>query len=182
VSRPLAVAVAVLAAACSAPAKVVAPQAAGVARPPAAAAPEASGPARWIYTDRIGAIFDSSSPAPTLPGSEPALLDGVRVLVTNGILDGWARSGERLSGFRRLPPRFGGGYALWSQERTYRADTFLGELTVLADVSASGGIRPWIGALLLRTSAGTVLLDPTTLALRRADFPGLADEIGRAHV
>ena len=139
--------------------------------------PETIRSARWIYTDRVGAIFDPSLPLPALPGSEPALLDGVRVMVSNGILDAWARKGERLIGFRRLPPGLGGGYALWSDARTYRADTFLGELTVLADLGATGGIRPWIGALLLRTSVGNVLLDPTTGALRRAEFPGLADAV-----
>ena len=139
--------------------------------------PPASRPARWIYTDKIGAIFDPSTPAPALPGSEPAILDGVRVLVTGGILDGWARSSERMIGFRRLPPRGGGGYAIWSGTRTYRAETFLGDLTVLADVSASGGMRPWMGSLLLRTSLGSVLLDPATRALRRADSPGIADGV-----
>ena len=170
--------VALLGAACSASGQSTSPRAAVVA-PPAAprTPPEVSGPARWLYTDRFGAIFDPSIPAPTLPGSEPAILDGVRVLVTNGILDGWARAEPRLLGFRRLPARFGGGYAIWSDARTYRADTFLGELTVLADVGASGGVRPWLGALLLRGSMGSVLVDPTTRALRRADFPGVADVI-----
>jgi hypothetical protein len=177
VSRPLVVAVAVLATACSAPAKVSTPPLAAAAPPRATTPPEAIGPARWLYTDRVGAIFDPSSPAPGLPGSEPALLDGVRVMVTNGLLDGWARSRERLIGFRRLPPRLGGGYALWSDARTYRADTFLGELTVLADLGATGGIRPFLGALLLRTAAGSVLFDPTTRSLRRAPFPGLADAV-----
>ncbi len=146
-----------------------------MARP--AVPPAPSGPARWLYTDRVGVIFDPSLPAPTLPGAEPALLDGVRAMVSNGLLGGWARSGERLSGFRRLPARFGGGYAFWSGSRTYRADTFLGELTVLADVGATGGIRPWMGALLLRTSAGAMLLDPATKALRRAPYPDLADGV-----
>lgn len=130
-----------------------------------------------MVTDRVGAVFDPSPPAPALPGSEPALLDGVRVMVSNGLLEGWVKSRERLIGFRRLPPRLGGGYALWSDARTYRADTFLGELTVLADLGASGGIRPWMGALLLRTDVGSVLFDPTTGALHRAGFPGLADAV-----
>lgn len=171
--------VAGLGAACSAPphATRASPRAAVVAPLTARAPDEVSGPARWIITDRLGAIFDPSIPAPTLPGSEPAILDGVRVLVTNGILDGWARDEPRLLGFRRLPERLGGGYAIWSDARTYRADTFLGELTVLADVGASGGVRPWLGALLLRGSVGSVLVDPITRALRRADFPGLADAV-----
>ena len=166
-----------LVAACSAPGQAISRQLAATTRAAEAPPPETSGPARWMVTDRLGAIFDPSPPALALPGSEPALLDGVRVMVSSGLLEGWARSSERLIGFRRLPPRLGGGYALWSDARTYRADTFLGELTVLADLAASGGIRPWIGALLLRTSVGNVLFDPTTHALRRAGFPGLADGI-----
>jgi len=169
--------VAALISACSAPGRAASPVAAATTRSPAAPPPETSGPARWMVTDRVGAVFDPSPPAPALPGSEPALLDGVRVMVSNGLLEGWVKSRERLIGFRRLPPRLGGGYALWSDARTYRADTFLGELTVLADLGASGGIRPWMGALLLRTGVGSVLFDPTTGALRRAGFPGLADAV-----
>jgi hypothetical protein len=97
--------------------------------------------------------------------------------VTGGILDGWARSDERLIGLRRLPARFGGGYAIWSSARTYRADTFLGALTLLADTGAPGGVRPWMGSLLLRTSLGGLLLDPTTRALRRLESPGFSDGI-----
>jgi hypothetical protein len=166
-----------LVAACSAPGQAISRHVAPTTRAAEAPPPETSGPARWMATDRLGAIFDPSPPALALPGSEPAILDGVRVMVTNGLLDGWVKSPERLIGFRRLPPRLGGGYALWSDARTYRADTFLGDLTVLADLGASGGIRPWMGALLLRTSVGNVVLDPTTHALRRAGSPGLADAI-----
>ena len=163
--------------ACSAPGKAVSPRAVAALRSTESLASETSSPARWVYTDQVGVIFEASARAPGLPGSEPALVDGVRVRMTHGIVDGWARSGERLIGFRRLPARLGGGYALWSDARTYRADTFLGELTVLAELGAPGGIRPWIGTLLLRTSAGNVLLDPTTRALRRAGIPALADAI-----
>jgi hypothetical protein len=166
-----------LGAGCSAPVKAVSPRAAAITRPVESPAPVTSGPARWIYTDRVGAIFDPSSPGATLPGSEPALLDGVRVMVSNGIVEGSARSTERLIGFRRLPARLGGGFAFWSDARTYRAGTFLGPLSVLAELGALGGIRPWIGALLLRTSVGAVLLDPATGTLRRAGFPGLADAV-----
>ena len=80
-------------------------------------------------------------------------------------------------GFRRLPPRFGGGYAVWSSAHTYRADTFLGDLTVLADIGAAGGVRPWMGSLLLRTTLGGLLLDPATRALRRVESPGFSDGI-----
>jgi hypothetical protein len=97
--------------------------------------------------------------------------------VTGGILDGWARSDERMIGFRRLPLRFGGGYAVWSSAHTYRADAFLGDLTVLADIGASGGVRPWMGSLLLRTTLGGLLLDPATRALRRVESPGFSDGV-----
>ena len=167
-----------LVAACSAPGQAVSPRrAAPTTRAPETPLLETGGPARWLVTDRVGAIFDPSPPTLALPGSEPALLDGIRVMVSSGLVEGWARSSERLMGFRRLPPRLGGGYALWSDARTYRADTFLGDLTVLADLGATGGIRPWIGALLLRTAVGNVLVDPSTHALHRAAFPGLADAV-----
>ena len=166
-----------LAAACSAPAHRGSSKAASRPREAQAPPSPASRPPRWIYTDKVGAIFDTAAPEPTLPTSEPAILDGVRVLVTSGILDGWARSDERMIGFRRLPLRFGGGYAVWSSAHTYRADTFLGELTVLADIGASGGVRPWMGSLLLRTTLGGLLLDPATRALRRVESPGFSDGI-----
>lgn len=163
--------------ACSAPGKAISPRSGAALRSTESPASETSGPARWVYTDQVGVIFEASARAPGLPGSEAALVDGVRVRMTHGIVDGWAPAAERLIGFRRLPARLGGGYALWSDARTYRADTFLGELTVLAELGAPGGIRPWIGTLLLRTSAGNVLLDPTTRALRRAGIPALGDAI-----
>ncbi|MEP7120333.1 MAG: hypothetical protein ABJE95_05465 [Byssovorax sp.] len=163
--------------ACSAPAPALPRPSTPTARAAATPPIEDTRPPRWLYTDRIGVIFDPAPPGPALPGAEPALLDGVRVMIANGLLAGSVKSPERLLGFRRLPSRLGGGYALWSDARTYRADTFLGELTVLAELGASGGVRPWIGALLLRTAVGDVLLDPTTRALRRAGIPGLADAV-----
>jgi hypothetical protein len=162
---------------CSAQGNTVSTRAAAPRRSIEAAAATTIGPARWLYTDQVGVIFDPSVPAPGLPGSEPALVDGARVMMTHGIVDARAPSAERLIGFRSLPARLGGGYALWSDARTYRADTFLGDLTVLAELGASGGIRPWIGTLLLRTSVGNVLVDVHTRALRRAGIPALADAV-----
>lgn len=166
-----------LAAGCSAPATTAAPRAAAVTRAPLAITPEPSRPARWVYTDKVGSIFDLGLSGPTLPGSEPALLDGVRVLVSSGVVEAWARSEERMIGFRRLPASHGGGYAIWSDTRTYRAESFLGDLTVLADIGAPGGVRPWLGSLLLRARSGVVLLDLATHALRRVEVPGLADAV-----
>jgi hypothetical protein len=147
------------------------------APPPVEAEAPPLGPARWLYTDRLGALFDDAGRGASLPRPEPAVIDGVRVIVDGGLVVASARAADRLSGFRALPERLGGGFVIWSEDRVYRADEFLGELTAVADVGASGGVRPWLSSILLRTPSGLLELDPASLALRRAGMPGIADAL-----
>jgi len=145
--------------------------------PPLVAAPAPLPPARWAFFDRLGTVFDEAGHGSLLPRPEPAVVDGVRVVVDAGIVVASERHADRFSGFRRLPDRLGGGFVLWSEDRVYRAHDFLGEPVALSDVGASGGARPWFGSVLLRTSLGLLELDPRTLALRRASLPGVADAL-----
>jgi hypothetical protein len=147
-------------------------------RAAAATAPAlALGPARYLITDHLGVMFDEAGQGSTVPRAEPAIVDGVRVVVDGGLVVGSARHADRLSGLRSLPARLGGGFVIWSEDRVYRADAFLGELRPLADVGATGGARPWLGSILLRTPSGLLELDPASLALRRAAAPGVADAL-----
>lgn len=132
-------------------------------------------PARYLFTDRLGVMFDEAGLAPTLPGPEPAIIDGVRFLVDHGAALATAPAVERLTGFRSLPARLGGGYVIWSAARVYRAESFLGELKPIADVGGSAGARPFLRSILLRTEAGVLSVDPTSLAVQREATPGLAE-------
>jgi hypothetical protein len=134
-------------------------------------------PARYLFTDRIGVLFDEAGPAPTLPGPEPAIVDGVRFLVDHGAALATAPAVERLTGFRSLPARLGGGFVIWSAARVYRAESFLGDLKPIADVGGSAGARPFLRSVLLRTEAGVLSVDPTSLAVQRETTPGLAEAL-----
>ena len=100
------------------------------------------GPARWLLTDRLGVRFDEAGEGASFLRAEPAIVDGVRMLLDAGRVLAWAPHGERLSGFRTLPDRLGGGFVLWSEGRVYRADRFLGDPVPIADVGSAGGARP----------------------------------------
>ena len=141
----------------------------------ALAEPALSSPARYVLTDRMGALFDEAGAGSRAPRIEPAIVSGVRVMLDGGVIVGAARFSESIAGFRSVPKRFGSGYVIWSDARTYRADDFLGELEPIVDVAAAGGVRPWLGALLLRTERGVLELDPASLVVRRSGVPGLAD-------
>jgi hypothetical protein len=165
-----------LAAGCGAP--TVAPPGRGEPRAAARAPlaePALSSPARYVLTDRMGALFDEAGAGSRAPRVEPAIVAGVRVMLDGGVIVGAARFSESIAGFRSVPKRFGSGYVIWSDARTYRAADFLGELEPIVDVAAAGGARPWLGALLLRTERGVLELDPASLAVRRSAVPGLAD-------
>ncbi|MEO7330463.1 MAG: hypothetical protein ABI193_17945, partial [Minicystis sp.] len=147
--------------------------------PPSAIAADLAlpGPARYLYVDRLGSSFDEAGTASSFARREPALLDGVRVLLVGGVALAHARAAEKLMGFRSLPERLGGGYILWSEARTYRAKTFLGELAPITDTGASGGARPYLRSILLRTAAGVIEVDPTSLVAQRFAVPGLAEAL-----
>ncbi len=144
---------------------------------PVVETPSFPGPARYLYVDRLGSFFDEAGAASTFAREEPALLDGVRVLLAGGVALAHARAPDKFMGFRSLPERLGGGYVIWSDTRTYRAKTFLGELEPITDTGASGGVRPYLRTFLLRTSVGVIEVDPRTLAARRASTPGLAEAL-----
>jgi hypothetical protein len=165
-----------------------APHARGVASAPAPVGPTARdprvapdprrallSPARYLLTDRLGAVFDEEGEAAEAPRPEPAIVDGVRVIVEGGVVRGAARSAERLVGFRSVAARLGGGFVIWSDARTYRAGSFLGDLEPIVDVGATGGVRPFLDGLLLRTSVGVIAVDPASLEARRLTVPGLAE-------
>src|SRR5262245_5583974 len=42
-------------------------------------------PARYVITDRLGVKFDEGGTPSELPRPEPAIIDGVRFLIDNGI-------------------------------------------------------------------------------------------------
>lgn len=132
-------------------------------------------PARYVATESMGAQFDEAGAASALPKPEPALLDGSRALAFGGVVLASAKSPEYLTGFRSLPARLGGGYLLWSTSATFRAGDFLGELTPVAPAGATGGARPWLSGVILRTDRGLFELDPTSLALKRFNAPGIVD-------
>lgn len=132
-------------------------------------------PARYLLTDRLGAVFDEEGEPAEAPRPEPTIVDGVRVIVEGGVVLGAARGAERLVGFRSVPARLGGGFVIWSDARTYRARSFLGDLEPIVDVGATGGVRPFLDGLLLRTSVGVIAVDPASLAARRMTVPGLAE-------
>ncbi|MDC0742064.1 hypothetical protein [Polyangium mundeleinium] len=167
-------------AACSA--KPAPPGAAASPPAPLRAKPNATpepllGPARYILAEGVGVSFDEAGRASALPRREPAIASGNRFLLDGGLVLAEARGPEALSGFRSLPARLGGGYVFWSDARTYRADTFLGELRPIAQIAAEGGARPWLDTLVLRTDLGLLELDPRapTPALRRTDLARFAE-------
>lgn len=168
-ARPALRALALLAAlhpACApAPSSTAAPPA---ARPPASF-PEIlpPSPARYAVTETMGAQFDDEGSGAHLPRPEPAIIEGVRVLTQSGIILASAKLDDSLSGFRSLPARLGGGYILWSSSQTYKAHTFLGDLKPIAPAGASGGARPWLSSVLLRTDRGLLEVDPASLVVRR---------------
>src|SRR5262249_18546813 len=84
---------------------------------------------------------------------------------------------EALMGFRSMPSRLGGGFVVWSADRTYRADSWLGDLRPIVDTGADGGVRPGLDAIVVRSELGVLEIDPKTLAVRRTREPGLADAI-----
>lgn len=143
-------------------------------RAPASSASSELGPARWLITERLGRIWDGAGNGSDLPRVEPVIVDGVRVLVDGGVVVASARHADRLSGFHSLPERLGGGLLFWSEDRTYRADTFLGELKPIVDEGAVGGVHPWLASVLLSTRSGLLEFDPRALSVRRAAMPGLA--------
>lgn len=143
-------------------------------------------PARWLLTEGIGAFFDEAETTPSpIPYPEPAIVLGKRVLLTAGILSQTfpdIPSGEDLNGFRSLPAYLGGGYVFWSGSTTYHAPTFGGELQPIAAVAASGGVRPFLQGILLRTNHGfaSIHIDPKTGTSKTLDAklpPGTADAI-----
>ncbi|MDI3290741.1 hypothetical protein [Polyangium sp. 15x6] len=147
-------------------------------RPKPAAAPEPLlGPARYVLAEGVGVSFDEAGRDSALPRREPALASGNRFLLDGGLVLAEARGPEALYGFRSLPARLGGGYVFWSEARTYRADTFLGELRPIAQIAAEGGARPWLDTLVLRTDLGLLELDPRAEApaLRRTDLARFAE-------
>jgi hypothetical protein len=158
----------------------VSPHATAIAAaPPVEDAIAPPSPARWAFYDRLGTLFDQAGHGVSGLRPEPAIVDGVRVVVEAGRIVASARHAERFSGFRSVPERLGGGFVLWSEDRVYRAQEFLGEPSPIADVGAAGGARPWLATILLRTSAGILEVDPGAPArpLRRAAYPGLADAL-----
>jgi hypothetical protein len=165
--------VCLLAACRAAPSARPAPLASTPPTPPASE----PGKPRWLLTDRLTASFDPAGRGAPLPRPEPAIVDGARVIVEGGFVLGRAASPERLNGFASIPERLGGGFVMWSSARVYRAAAFLDELRPVADVDAEGGVRPWLGSVLVRSSAGVFEMDPTTLAMKRAPWPGLADAV-----
>ena len=146
---------------------------------PAAAPEPPLGPARYVLAEGVGVSFDEAGRASPLPRPEPAIASGTRFLLDGGLVLAEARGPEPLLGFRSLPARLGGGYVFWSDARTYRADTFLGELRPLAQIASEGGARPWLDTLVLRTDLGLLELDPRdpSPALRRTELARFAEAI-----
>lgn len=136
-------------------------------------------PARYLFTQEIGVLFEDAEGGSASPRREPAIVDGARVLIDGGIVVAKAPGGPWLTGFRSLPPRLGGGYLMWSGSGTYRAADFLGELTPVTGIGASGGVRPWLSTAILRTERGLFEVDPVSLAVQRPTAaslpPGTAD-------
>ncbi len=166
--------------ACGSPPRAARPaseRAAAASAPRRAQDLELPGPARWVLTDRVGALFDEAGRGSPAPRVEPAIVGGVRLLVEGGVVVGSARAAEPLIGFRSLPPRLGGGFLVWSDARTYHAKGFLGALEPVVDVGATGGARPWLDGVLLRTDRGPILLDAALSSATRVTTPGLADAL-----
>ncbi|MDI1445728.1 hypothetical protein [Polyangium sp. 6x1] len=148
-------------------------------RPTPAAAPEPLlGPARYILAEGVGVSFDQAGRASALPRREPAVASGNRLLLEGGLVVAEARGPEMLFGFRSLPARLGGGYVFWSEARTYRADTFLGELRPIAQIAAVSA-SPWLDTLVLHTDLGLLELDPRapSPALRRTDLARFSEAV-----
>lgn len=158
--------------ACSAP-----PSAVPSPPAPAPSASQLPTPARYHLTDRVGVMFDGAGQGAALPRPEPAIVDGIRLLVDNGVIVASAGRPDRLLGFRSLPERLGGGIVFWSRDHTYRAASFLDALEPIVDAGATGGVRPWLSSVLLFTPRGILELDPRTHATRRLAWPGNADAL-----
>lgn len=146
-------------------------------RPGLSAAPteELLGPARYVLTEGVGVAYDEGSVPSPLPRREAVIAGGLRLLLEHGLVVAEARGPEPLMGFRAIPKRLGGGFFLWSDSRTYRADTFLGELRPIVDIAAEGGVRPWLDTIVLRTDLGLLELDPATSAVRRTALSRFSD-------
>ena len=133
------------------------------------------GPARYVLTEGVGVSFDEAGKPSPLPHREAAIVSGKRLLLEGGVVIGTAQGPESLLGFRSIPARLGGGLLVWSDSRTYHADTFLGDLRPIADIAAEGGARPWFRTIALRTDLGLLELDPKTLTVRRTDLASFAE-------
>src|SRR5262249_34732892 len=108
----------------------------------ASRAREALGVARYVVTEMRGVSWDEGGAASPGPRVEPALLDGVRLSLDRGMVVAERHGPEALMGFRSMPSRLGGGFVVWSADRTYRADSWLGDLRPIVDTGADGGVRP----------------------------------------
>ena len=135
--------------------------------PPAPARAAASGPplarlgpARYVLTDLAGVVFDTAGRGSPNLRREPALHDSARLLLEGGVIVASAPSSEPLVGFTSVPARLGGGFLLWSRDRTFHAPDFLGPLTPVAEVAAVGGARPFLRSMVLRTPRGLLELPP----------------------
>jgi hypothetical protein len=161
---------ALLLAACSAPTRSDKPAAPPPRTLPAPSADNPLGPARYVLTEGMGVSFDEAGRTGVLPRREPALVEGERLVLEGGVVIASALAPEPLVGFRSMPARLGGGVILWSDARTYRAETFLGELRPIADIAADGGVRPWLSTIVLRTELGLLELDPGSLTVKRSEL------------
>jgi hypothetical protein len=149
----------------------------GAASPPARARPSAARPLelspRWFLTERATVTVDEGASEGL--EARKVLGDGTRLELRGGEIIAAVPWRERLSGFRALPDRLGAGYVFWSGAGTFTAPSFDAELGPIVDAPSSGGARPWLDGVLLRTEAGLLLLDPKSRAVRRFDVAGVAD-------
>lgn len=124
----------------------------------------------------MGAVFDEAGSGSAIVRAEPAIVDGMRLVVEAGVIIASAPHADRLTGFRSIPARLGGGFLLWSSDRVYHAATFLGDLRPIADAAVESA-RPWLDTILIRTRAGLMEIDPASLAARPVAWPGVVDAV-----
>ncbi len=106
-----------------------------------------------------------------------ALVDGARFVTRGGFLERSLTSTDPpLVGVARVPEHLGNGFLFWNRRALFRARTFTGDLTPLADVGAQPThVSFGPDFLLVQTDEGRWVLDAKSGARKSSGLSGLID-------
>ncbi len=126
-----------------------------------------SSPARYFATSAVGPVFDEGDKGGTVMRPEFIIVRGRRAKIEAGAIVEVIPKPSDLVGFRTLPPHLGGGYLVWSDNRTFTTKDFFGTLKPLVDIAPIAGARPWFTTMLFRSDRGLLELNPKTGQIQR---------------